>query len=589
MTPPIRRTISKVVVGMSTLAVSACFSFDAKPFSLTIPAQQLRISDVLLHDINPTFADAPVFPEDLIAHASEPRPGDPVIPSQPAPILVEVDSTRPAAASEAGEGAMSYDRVVVTAGKEISRRVPDYSPEETASLICVMQKIGFDDGNARRAHEATLAARDMRKATATGQASAGHAHEVERKRQDAVQSALSPLPFLDLFFSPIVRRKDLPAPSYKGVNLEQVDVTYLVENGRNVIVVSGVARNTGRTEVELPPVTLEALDAWDFVLSGQSSLLPFSSLVPGGTKSFEIRLLNPPENTTEVYVHFAPPFRYRWRRDCDFFDPGRSTPDDRLTDLPASNSKSIWGIIDDQLDAYKLATTPDVAEGTAPNAYSAAELNTLTRYFRREAAWAWECRDAERPECAGAADRLHWRDIFAIAESIDEAWVALSAHEAIQKAHSAEAISYSELAAATGAHQSAIKTFAALGSAALRRAGNSVPDVNVELMTSLLKLDQAGLHLQVSGRMINTGADTRFVDALLVALVDRFELPLSSVTVTSATTLTPGQSQEFSHKIPVMRGGSRPDLSKNTTGIIGRVPPEEIPWQIRVGAMSKLN
>jgi hypothetical protein len=589
MVMPIRRTLGNVAVGMSALTVSACFSFDAKPFSLAIPAQQLRISDVMIPGIDSTSANAPAFAEARIEDTSEPQPENVAIPGQAELVSAEADSNHPVTARDTGIDPMSRDRIVVTARRDISRRVPDYSPEETASLICVMQKIGFDDGNARRAHEATLAARDMREAFAAGQVTIGHADEIERKRQDAVWSALSPLPFLDLFYSPIVRRKDLPAPTYKGANLEQIDVTYSVENGRNVIVVSGVARNTGRAEVELPPVTLEALDAWDFVLSGQSSLLPFSWLAPGAAKSFEIRLLNPPENVTEVYVHFAPPFRYRWRRDCDFFDPGRSTVNDRLTDLPASDSKSIWGIIDDQLDAYQLATSPEVAPGAAPNAYSAAELNTLTRYFRREAAWAWECREAAKPECAGADERLHWRDMFAIAESIDEAWVALSAYEATQMANSVETNGSGELAAAAGAYQSAITTFTTLGSAALRRAGTSVPDVNVELTTSVLNLDQAGLYLQVAGRMINTGGDTRFVDALLVALVDRFELPLSSVTVSSSTTLAPGQSQEFSQRIPVMRGGSRPALSTSNTGTIGRVPPEEIPWQIRVGAMSKLN
>jgi len=316
--------------------------------------------------------------------------------------------------------------------------------------------------------------------------------------------------------------------------------------------------------------------------------LPFKSLAPGEAKPFEMRLLDPPEHTTDVYVHFAPPFRYRWRRDCDVFDARTSTPDSELTDLPAPVSRSLWGIIDDQLDAYKLAITPVVAGGSTPADYSAAELNTLTRYFRREAAWAWECRESEKIECAGAARRLNWRDMFALAEAIDEAWVAVSMHDAMQATHSTE-IGSSELAAADRVCQTRIREVAALGVSALRRAGSSVPEIDVELTTSLLKLDDAGLYLQIASRMINTGADTRFVDTLLVALVDHFNLPLSSITVASATALAPGQAQDFSQRIPVTRSGSRPALSASDAGVIGRVPPEEIAWQIRVGAMTQLN
>jgi hypothetical protein len=35
------------------------------------------------------------------------------------------------------------------------------------------------------------------------------------------------------------------------------------------------------------------------------------------------------------------------------------------------------------------------------------------------------------------------------------------------------------------------------------------------------------------------------------------------------------------------RIGSRPALSRQTAGVLGRVPPEEIPWEVRVGAMGR--
>ena len=481
------------------------------------------------------------------------------------------------------------DRVVVTGRREASRRVPDYSPDETASLICLMQKIGFDDGNARKAHAATLVARDMRVAMMAGRATPAEIETAERRREDAVQSALSPLPIVDIFFSPIVRKRDLPQPSYKGVALENITFVSVFENEREVMVVSGAARNTGKNRMEMPPLTLEALDRWDFVLSGQSSLLPFQYLEPGEARSFDIRLLNPPRNTSDVYVHFAPPFRYRWPRDCAFFDLARSTSDGLLGELPASQSKSVWEIIDDQLDAYTLAKAPELAEGAAANTYSATELNSLTRYFRREAAWAWDCRESAKSECAGADQRLQWRDMFAIAEAADEAWDAVQAFKALEGAQAEKALTSPAVADADTVRRHAIRTLSALGEVALRRAGSSVPDVVVEVTASRMKLDSAGLYLEVAGRISNGASEARHVDALMIALVDRFGLPLSSVTVDAKTLLPAGAGQEFLQIIPVLRGGSQPALSTKTAGVIGRAPPEDIPWQIRVGAMGRTN
>lgn len=40
----IRQCIGRALVGAAVLPLSACFSFDAKPFTLDIPAGQLRMS-----------------------------------------------------------------------------------------------------------------------------------------------------------------------------------------------------------------------------------------------------------------------------------------------------------------------------------------------------------------------------------------------------------------------------------------------------------------------------------------------------------------------------------------------------------------
>lgn len=582
----VRHCIGRALVGAAVLPLSACFSFDAKPFELDIPAEQLRISADMTSGLDLVVPETPPSPERADRSVAQAQPETPLIQDQ---LVSAVNAELPPGEGNAQSGddaSAEDDRVVVTGQRNVSRRVPDYSPDETAALICLMQKIGFDDGNARKAHAETLVVRDMRVAMTAGRATQAEIEAAERRREDAVQSALSPLPIVDIFFSPIVRKRDLPQPSYKGVNLENITSFSVFENGREVTVVSGAARNTGRTRMEMPPLTLEALDRWDFVLSGQSSLLPFQYLEPGEARSFDIRLLNPPRNTIDVYVHFAPPFRYRWPRDCAFFDSARSTSDGLLGELPASESRSVWEIIDDQLDAYSLAKAPEPAEGAAANTYSATELNSLTRYFRREAAWAWDCRESARSECAGADQRLQWRDMFAIAEAADEAWDAVQAFKAVERAQSERAPAVAD---ADTVRRDAIRSLSALGEVALRRGGSSVPDVVVEVTASRMKLDQAGLYLEVSGRMNNGASEARRVDALLIALVDRFGLPLSSISLDTNALLPAGGSESFLQRIPVLRGGSRPALSTKTAGVIGRAPPEDIPWQIRVGAMGRTN
>jgi len=585
----IRHYIGRALVGAALLPLSACFSFDAKPFTLDIPAEQLRISGEMTSGLGLAAAETPSPSETADHSVAQAQPEQQLLPDQLVSAVSAEGLPGEGNAQIRDDASAEGDRVVVSGRREASRRVPDYSPDETASLICLMQKIGFDDGNARKAHEATLVARDTRVAMMAGRATQAESETAERRREDAVQSALSPIPIVDLFFSPIVRKRDLPQPSYKGVALEDITFVSVFENGRKVTVVSGAARNTGKNKMEMPPLTLEALDRWDFVLSGQSSLLPFQYLEPGESRSFDMRLLNPPMNTSDVYVHFAPPFRYRWPRDCAFFDLATSPSDGLLAELPASQSKSVWEIIDDQLDAYTLAKTPELAEGAAANTYSATELNSLTRYFRREAAWAWDCRESTKPECAGADQRLQWRDMFAIAEAADEAWDAVQAFKAIERTQSEKALASSAVADADKVRRNAIRALSALGEVALRRAGSSVPDVVVEVTASRMKLDSAGLYLEVAGRINNGASEARSVDALLIALIDRFGLPLSSVTLDAKTLLPAGGSQEFLQRIPVRRGGSQPALSTKTAGVIGRAPPEDIPWQIRVGAMGRTN
>src|SRR5262249_55564151 len=137
--------------------------------------------------------------------------------------------------------------------------------------------------------------------------------------------------------------------------------------------------NTTSERAELPPLTLAAIDQWQFILAGQTSLLPVEALEPGESKPFELRFHNPPDTTYEVYVHFAPPFEYRMRRECDAADAGLDPPP------PAPR------------------TAADIAAITSP-IHTAPELNLLTRIYRNEAQSTWNLRNCGKPPKEEPAD-----------------------------------------------------------------------------------------------------------------------------------------------------------------------------------------
>jgi hypothetical protein len=355
--------------------------------------------------------------------------------------------------------------------------------------------------------------------------------------------------------------------------LENVDLFTFTENGQEVMAVSGVIHNTGATPVEVSPLTLQALDRWEFILAGQTSLLPFETVAPGESKPFEVRFLNPPETTAEVYAHFAPPFEYRARRDCDGFDPA----------------------IPDAAALQRLG--PEAANAPI---HTAAELNQLTRVYRDEAQAAWNCADGildehkgglqfdtlgsgERREgftislsfgkanpeatCAPAKKRLRWREAFELAEATDEFTCRRLA---------AGLATPAENGVAQSAQHATYAVFRDLGRKALARIGGSAPGVDVEIKRARfghIKLE--GFHVEFAGTLRNTRSEPREITALMLALVDRLEQPMISITLDEPVTLAPGESKDFTHQI-------------NLREPVRRKSAEATPiWQIRVGAIGK--
>jgi hypothetical protein len=490
----------------------------------------------------------------------------------------------------AGDGSMKVDRIVVTASvKEIPHKVADFSREQIASIVCQVRTRGDAKEDAKvlaktkRAYEATVAAHDAREARDAGAITLKQVNAIEKKRQDAVGPVMgSSGGFLNLF-NTRVKKDDLPPPSRGPIALEAVDLFTFTENGQEVMAVSGVVHNTGATPAEVAPLTLQALDAWEFILAGQTSLLPFEELAAGESKPFEMRFLNPPDTTYEVYAHFAPPFEYRARRDCDGFDPDTTS-----------------------IDTLRRAET--VEPSSAP-IHTAAELNQLTRIYRNEAQSAWNCRtgrsDEERkggvqfdtigsgerregfsislslgkgdPEaaCAPAARRLRWREAFALAEATDEAWGAMRAAEIARARVTSGQATQADVDAADAAQAKTYAGFRKLGEKALARVGGSAPGVAVEITKAEFGHEKLqGRHVEFTGVMRNTGSEPRDVAALMLALVDRLEQPMMSITIDEAATLAPGETREFTHRIQI----------ENPVRSAQGEPPV---WQIRVGAMGK--
>jgi hypothetical protein len=563
--------------GCESMAMAALRSLDQKSYSFPMAAREMK--------------EIPETPGTVAVATPEPAPSAPASEPAAAPVPVVQPEATPARTDVrgAGDGSMVVDSDVdsVTVNyknKEIKHTVANFSLEQVASMVCRQRPTGIlkvDEDTlkkSRAAYDATVAAQQMRVAWREGTATQKQLNDAEKKRQETVRVLLGPASFMG-FTVARERKSQLPEPSGPVV-LEDVDLFTFKENGQDVMAVSGVVRNTGTAMAEVLPLTLQAIDHWEFLLAGQTSLLPFTQLAPQEARRFEVRFLNPPDTTYEVHVHFAPPFEYRSRRDCDQFDPALAT--------------------------IESMARRDVVEDPTSPVHSAAELNQLTRVYRAEAEKAWECRkgkdsappkggiqietysSGERREggaislslgkpnmeamCAPAARRLHWRETFELAQATDEAWGAMRATELAKMRQASEA----DVAKAEAAQAASYAVFRTLGEKALARVGGSVPDVDVEVRRASYGYEQLkGFYVDFGAVMRNRGTETREVDALMLALVDRLDQPMVSMTLDAKETLAPGASKDISQRVwvtePVRRSG----------------PTQTPVWQIRLGAMGQ--
>jgi hypothetical protein len=590
------------LTGCQSLAVMALKNFDEKPFSLPVAAEQLELA------AQPVDALAPEPAAEITTAGASPvatAPAEPVLVAEAAP-EPEPEPERTDVRGQ-GDGAMTDDRVVVIARKEIQHRVPNYSREQVAAMVCAARNDGRAGRikNTRRAYDATVLAHETRIALEAGQRTAKEADAAERKRQDAVGDITGGVLFS--MFGGRMKKDDLPKAEFEGLVLENVDLYTFNENGRPVMAVSGVVRNTTQERAGLPPLTLAAIDQWQFILAGQTSLLPVEALEPGESNPFELRFHNPPDTTYEVYVHFAPPFEYRMRRECN----------------PA-----------DILETEAPTTAPRTAEAAAAvtsRTHTAPELNLLTRIYRNEAESTWNLRDCAKPKdeasedekkgqglrvgaagggerrglsislgmsrfkadglCAAWKRRLPWRESFTLAEATDEAWGAMLAAEEMKRRQATNLATQTEADAAAEAAAKAYAAFRTLGARTLARAGGSVPGVTLEIASSnfgyeqLSKVfdgadvSQVGFYVDVAGVIRNTANEPRQVGALMLALVDRLEQPLLTFRLDDQVSLAPGETREFKHRVYLAEPIRTAESIRREEG---QIPA----WQVRIGAVA---
>ncbi len=582
--------------GCQSLTVLALKAFDPKPYAMPIAAGQLAVlaapdeaTETVPRAEAPDAAQAAIAPavEGELTAFAEAAP-------EPEPERTDIRGR--------GDGLMVDDRIVVTGGRNVAHRVPDYSREQVAAIVCTRRIEGSADRlkAAQHAYDMTVAAFEVRDGYLAGQRTGKDLDNAERKRQDAVGSMMNN-GFLFGMFGGRSKKADLPGPEADGFVLEDVDLYTFNESGRPVMAVSGTVRNTRDVRAAPAPVTLAAIDEWEFILAGQTSLLPFEMLEPGEAKPFEIRFLNPPDTTYEVHAHFAPPFEYRLRRECDMSDPASDAT------APRSAVKA----------ATVIATT-----------HTAAELNLLTSIYRSEAESAWNLRacgnpgedpadDPNKPRdafsirpggggerrgvsvsvnlgkfnrdglCAAWSSRLPWRESFALGEATDEAWGAMLAAEDMKRRQLKGLATQAEVADAERAFQRAYASFRALGVKTLARGGASVEDVAVAITSSTFGYDQmsrafdgadisrVGFYVDVAGAVSNTGETPRQIDALMLALVDRLEHPLLTFRLDEAISLGAGETRAFAHRVyfsdPVRRRDAK----------------DAPPWQVRIGAVGR--
>ncbi len=317
--------------------------------------------------------------------------------------------------SHAQDGAV--ETITVAGGEApmpiVGDGAPNYSPEQTAGMICTALTRGSSNDilyRLEKAHESTVRARDARREFRLGKSSEGRMNATERQRQQAIQVAAS-----------IVTLASLPQGVKDGLVAQPVSYRRIIENGRPVMLITTTVRNTSDGRRFVPPVTLHAIDARDFVLASQVGAIEPEILEPGQSHQFVFRFRNPPAYAVKFHAAFAPPFPVRAFRGCAFFDPRRL--DTARLDVQRLRNNEMFAI--------------ERPEGRGAPPYLTAELALLAKLTFEDAQDAYIVTEARRavggdPE-GRCAPMQSWQELFRLADRIEDAWIAGQAAEEVRR------------------------------------------------------------------------------------------------------------------------------------------------------------
>lgn len=392
----------------------------------------------------------------------------------------------------------------------VGRGAANFSPEQTASFLCVAEGLPLNfltSLPAQAAHEATLKAREVRMRAFRGEATAREMEQAELDRQRAVGRLAGQ------------GRVTGPAgPTRSGLVIEGVQRRRVVENGRPVLLVTGKVRNTSANQVELPPLTVQALDVRSFILASQTSQLEEVFIGPGETQAFTFRFKNPPQYTAEVRPHFAPPFGVRNFRGCDFFDPLSFDP----------NQERV------RRERAAVTPVPVPVVGDGAPAYTAKELAAMVQRARQDAQSSF----SQRPSaCAPPAP---WRPLMVMADRMEEAWIATNAAEEVRRDAARGVFLASEVVEAELSRQLAVRAFMTARPPQRRPDPVDRPGLVVQ------GVQRSGTNdLVLRGEVLNSGRQRAPMPPLLVTVVDRYGFILTESLQRPDGQIRPGRTQEF--------------------------------------------
>ncbi len=401
---------------------------------------------------------------------------------------------------------------------QVGRGAANYSPEQTASFLCEADDDALSfltSMPAQRAHRATLKAREVRMRAFQGAASAKEMEEAELERQDAVRG-----------IGGRQTAADFPGPEAKGLVIEDVVRKRVLENGRAVLLITGKIRNTNTEETELPPMSVQALDVRGFMLAGQTSQLEEVSIAPGAVQAFTFRFKNPPQYTSEIKAHFAPPFGLRNFRGCDFFDPLTFDPNQER--VRAERAAAI------------PVPVPRVGEGAPP--YTPKELAAMVRRARSDAQTSFNVRG----QGLACAPMQGWRPLMVMADEMEEAWIATTAAEEVRRDAARGVFLPAEVAEAELARQTAVRGFMKMRPSPrqpgpVNRPGIAVRDIQRDGSDTLVIRAEVG----------NSGKERVEMPPLLVTVVDKYGFILTETLQRPGGRIRAGGAGQFSVTIAV--------------------------------------